>query len=392
MQWIVYGAHRHFPGMWRAGKAMGGLFLGLALLQALEPAFNPTPWVMHALLAGALLSGALGGMAASRQRGVLRGLALLMGLSSALTALNAVVLLGWWPVSALSEASFALSHLSLVVVAVAHLVVRAVESHRQRQQAEARAAQAEQRRESEQRLREEKSDLLAMIAHEVRTPLAVIDASMQSLAVLDADMPPERARRHERIGRALQRLGSLLDLVVQRDRLDVSQWSQDLEALAPQALAAALLADLGEDAQHRVSLHAEDDLPTVRGDARMLRLALSNLVGNALKYSPAGRPVGLFVRRLDWPGRPGVAWTVVDQGGGIHPDDHEKVFRKYYRAAEGSDAPGLGLGLYLVRQIAERHAGAVRVLPTVAGQGASLELWVPLHPPAAPLAPPEAAA
>src|SRR5690606_900518 len=114
-----------------------------------------------------------------------------------------------------------------------------------------------------------------------------------------------------------------------------------------------------------------------QADERMLRFALLNLLDNALKYSPLSMPVGVRIAPAAHDGRPGCRWTVEDRGRGIPAGDHERIFQKYFRSHEVSEKPGLGLGLYLVRQIVQRHRGWVRAVPRPPGEGACLECWLP---------------
>ena len=106
-------------------------------------------------------------------------------------------------------------------------------------------------------------------------------------------------------------------------------------------------------------------LPTqVRADATLLERAISNLLDNAVKYSPAGAPIEVTVR--------GGEVIVQDHGPGIAEEDLPRVFDRFYRAATARSKPGSGLGLAIVRATAERHGGGVSV------RGSTFTLELPL--------------
>ena len=118
-------------------------------------------------------------------------------------------------------------------------------------------------------------------------------------------------------------------------------------------------------------------LPTVRGDAERLRQVLSNLIDNAVKYSPAGGEVRVSTRAEN--GRVQVA--VSDRGPGIPSEQQRLIFEKFGRAKLGDKTkPGTGLGLFIARSIAEAHGGAVDV-DSVPDRGATFTLTLPLDQP-----------
>jgi signal transduction histidine kinase len=119
-------------------------------------------------------------------------------------------------------------------------------------------------------------------------------------------------------------------------------------------------------------------LPTVRGDGERLRQVLSNLIDNAVKYSPDGAEVQVMTRAQD--GRVEVA--VSDRGPGIPSEQQRFIFEKFGRAKLGDKTkPGTGLGLYIARSIAEAHGGAIAV-ESAPSRGATFTLTLPLDTPA----------
>jgi signal transduction histidine kinase len=108
-------------------------------------------------------------------------------------------------------------------------------------------------------------------------------------------------------------------------------------------------------------------------DAYRLEQVVTNLVTNALKYAP-GKPIEVRVSRNDSKG----VLTVRDYGRGIRPADRERVFRRFERATNARETSGLGLGLFISRQIVEAHGGRI-LFEDTHGEGASFVVELPLH-------------
>jgi signal transduction histidine kinase len=298
-----------------------------------------------------------------------------------LTTAHALLMFGFLPAAPATMAMGPLSHIGHLGVLIWFLVRQTRLARQAASESDQRAHAAELRHRIESDAREDHANLIAMLAHEIRTPVAVIDAALQSLRILDDQAPPDRQLRHERIERALGRLSQLMDLATARDRLDVTNWTQTLDDCDLPELSREVIDILGGPARQRVQLHSAPDLRCVKADSRMLRYALLNLVDNAMKYSPAETQVEVTIEpALAATGEPGLTWTVRDRGHGIAPADAEKVFEKYYRAGETQQTAGMGLGLYLVRQIIQRHRGTVQVMPQDSGQGACIRCWLPMQP------------
>ncbi len=192
-------------------------------------------------------------------------------------------------------------------------------------------------------------------AHQLRTPLAGLISQVE-LAQQETN-DPALAERLAKVHTGAQRSAHLVHqlLTLARSESDVRHESLDVAALArdvardwtPRALAAGM--DLGYE--------GEDHLPLV-GDALQLREALSNLIDNALRYTPSGSTVTLRVNAT----ASGVSLAVEDNGPGLSRDDMAHVFQRFWRS---SQLPGgCGLGLSIVREIARRHGGEAQVEST----------------------------
>jgi Osmosensitive K+ channel histidine kinase len=162
--------------------------------------------------------------------------------------------------------------------------------------------------------------------------------------------------------------------VLDTSRIDAGTFSYsfgdvDLAGLVEETVAAA---GLGQGAVAIVA-QIPRALPAVRGDGARLRQVLSNLVDNAVKYSPEG--LAVEVRATAVNGR--VVVDVTDHGGGIAPADHSLIFEKFGRVPGTSAKPGSGLGLYIARAIAEAHGGTLDVSSSP-GSGATFTLILPV--------------
>jgi PAS domain S-box-containing protein len=220
-----------------------------------------------------------------------------------------------------------------------------------------------------------KDELVSTVSHELRTPLASIRGFVELMRLREYD-PEERQEFLEILDKEIRRLGKLID-----DFLDL----QRLEARAHEYLFAVL--DLRELLEHAVTVisatsekHAlECELPDepirVMADADRLEQCVLNLLSNAVKYSPEGGKVRLRVTREGYR----VAIRVRDEGIGMAPETLEKLFTKFYRADSTATRGigGTGLGLALVKEIAEAHGGEVSA-ESEPGRGSEFTLLLPL--------------
>jgi signal transduction histidine kinase len=230
-------------------------------------------------------------------------------------------------------------------------------------------------------------ELVAGITHELNTPLAAIRSAAQNLADgVIAD--PAQVRRY---GSLLDREGArLAGLVAQA--LELAGIQSGTRVYQPEPVAVAqvvdeVLADLQWPlAEHgltgeRLEIDLPADLPPVLADRNALRRALANLIDNAVKYAAEGGWLGIRGRVREGT----VEITVADRGPGIAAADRPHLFEPFYRgrAVAPGQVPGSGLGLSLVRQIAEAHGGGVTLdgpAPGADGRGAAFTLRLPVAP------------
>lgn len=223
-------------------------------------------------------------------------------------------------------------------------------------------------------LARQQMEFVAAVTHELRTPVAVINSAAGNLA--DGVVgDPARVRRYgETIQAEARRLGDTVERVLQLAGLEATGGAVPDGRVAPDVLVReAIDACRGEIARAgaTVEMDVPVDVPAIAGDAATLRIALQNLVGNAVKYG-GERPRVRVSARTD---RGEVRLAVEDRGLGIAAEDRPHVFEPFYRGREAvaRQIQGSGLGLSLVRRIAEAHGGRV-TFESEPGRGSTFTL------------------
>jgi len=225
-------------------------------------------------------------------------------------------------------------------------------------------------------LQQTKNDVMALVSHEMRTPLTAIQGMSELLAQFELD--PERSREmsiaiHDEAKRLTHMISQYLDITRLESGATVLRRSAvRIEALVERTL--LLLDPLAAERGIRLTRHLDSSVAPILADADLLSRAVGNLVSNAVKYSPPHTEVVVSARNA----ANGVSIEVADQGYGIPDDSLSRIFEKFYRVprVQDVDVPGTGLGLALVREIAELHGGSVTVRSS-AGAGSIFTLWVP---------------
>jgi signal transduction histidine kinase len=246
--------------------------------------------------------------------------------------------------------------------------------------AEARADEAERLHEAERRTVDElrrlsrlRADFVSLVSHDVRTPLAAVIGSAQTLEQRWRELSAEQRDRFlALIVDETGRLAALVGEVTDVSRIDAGTFSYtfgdvDVAALVDEAVAAA---EIARDSAN-VASAVEPAIPYVEGDPVRLRQVLTNLIDNAVKYSPEGAPVEVRAQAVNGY----VRVDVVDHGTGIERRDQRLIFERFGRV-HGTSKPGTGLGLYIARAIAEAHGGALYVSSEL-GAGSTFTLDLP---------------
>lgn len=214
---------------------------------------------------------------------------------------------------------------------------------------------------------------IAMLSHEVRSPLAVINTAGQLLALRSRDVPAQQALA-QRILRGSARLSYFFDNCLTQDRIDSHNFTVEPAPVDVGALCLWVAENGGQlSAQHPLRLEVEPRLPGLNGDQVLLRVMLMNVLSNAFKYSEVGTTVSLRVHREGDLCR----FAIEDEGPGIPLEDQQRVFEKYRRGRTAEGKPGAGLGLALVKRIVDLHGGAVQ-LQARQPQGMRFVIDIPL--------------
>lgn len=208
----------------------------------------------------------------------------------------------------------------------------------------------------EQALKDERQ-FIAMLSHEVRSPLTVIDTSAQLLSFRLKEDATQLAVV-ERIRRGAARLNNFFDNCLTQDRIASQHFSVHPTPINVRRMMSWVVENGVQLANDQtVDLDVSPHLPKLLGDEVLLRIALTNLLSNAFKYSPHGTTVNLRV----WRDGALCIFAVEDCGNGIPDEEAALIFQKYRRGRGAEGKPGAGLGLALVERIATLHGGNVRV-------------------------------
>jgi signal transduction histidine kinase len=226
-----------------------------------------------------------------------------------------------------------------------------------------------------------KDDLLAMVSHELRTPLTTVVGALRLLNAGPALSPDERQEMLEMADRQARRLRVLIEQLLLAAQSDngrasflsaASGWVEvDAADLLVEAATEARAGACGD----RVRLRCDTSLPVRLASDAVLQI-LGNLVDNACKYGPEDGPVWLLGER----GGAQAVLAVEDDGTGVPLAERERVFERFTRLEPGR---GLGLGLYIARQLARAQGGDLLVTDARVAGGARFELRLPLREPAA---------
>ncbi|NOK36400.1 GAF domain-containing sensor histidine kinase [Corallococcus exercitus] len=216
-------------------------------------------------------------------------------------------------------------------------------------------------------------DLITVLAHDMANHLLPLQARIQLI-----QRRAQRNNASEDLRDAAGAAASLRSLTrLINDLLDVGRLDQGLFHLRPQPVdltaLARELASTASTPDHPVRFEGPEELVTL-ADPDRVRQVLENLVANALKHSPPGRPVDLRLEAQPRPEGPWVRVSVSDQGTGIPAELVPMLFERFTR---GPGSTGLGIGLFLARRIAEAHGGTLEVAST-SGTGTRFELSLPL--------------
>jgi two-component system sensor histidine kinase VicK len=213
--------------------------------------------------------------------------------------------------------------------------------------------------------------------HELRRPLTILNSYGQLLSTgMLGQMPDTATVAIDGITASTEMMVRMVNALAELSRLEDPDDKLTMEPIGLADLVSGGIETVAMEAKLRACAVVQEvagDV-TFRGDRRRLTLALTNILGNAVKHSPDGSTITV----RGWEQDEQVHIAVRDQGPGFAPEDADRLFDKYYRSAaeRHRKVPGSGLGLYIVRTVAERHGGSVAAR-SEPGKGAEFEMVIP---------------
>lgn len=217
-----------------------------------------------------------------------------------------------------------------------------------------------------QRAAQARDDVLAIVSHDMRNPLHTIALSSSYLAeVFLNDLPDAALQQTQIIKRAVDRANRLIQDLLDVSRIEAGGFSINAERVSPSMLiseASDAMSSTATAAQVTLTCHADGDLPDVMADRERMQQVFGNLIGNAIKFTPAGGTVEVTAVACD----PfSVQFAVRDSGQGISEENLPHVFDRFWQA-RNTTRTGAGLGLAIAKGIIEAHAGSISATSIVA--------------------------
>ncbi len=221
-----------------------------------------------------------------------------------------------------------------------------------------------------------KSDFISVAAHQLRTPLSAVKWIINMLEKDEFVSPEERTDFIEKAAVSVDRIIQLVNDLLEVDHIESGKTKFVFTTVDVGSVIQLVVSDLQNQADKRQVRLVTDLLPGtwVRGDVEKLHAVFQNLVENAVKYTQENGTVTVTVRRTDGT----VEITVMDTGIGIPKNQIPRLFTKFFRAENAMrlDTTGSGLGLFIAKQIVERHGGTIRVA-SEEGKGTTFTLSFP---------------
>lgn len=239
-------------------------------------------------------------------------------------------------------------------------------------------AQLELVLQAEQEASSLQKQFISMVSHEFRTPLAIVDGNAQILERrMDSLTQEEKSRRLKTIRSAVSRTVNMMEAVLSSNLLKTGKLDIYIEMFSLKELIAQLCneqADLARD--HTITFDVVGLPDLVPLDKKILTLVFTNLLANAVKYSPDNPEIKVVAHQSGNQ----IIITIQDNGVGIPADEMPKVFNRFYRATTSAGIPGSGVGLALVKDLLDVHKGTIK-LESEVGKGTLLAITLPANLP-----------
>jgi two-component system phosphate regulon sensor histidine kinase PhoR len=227
------------------------------------------------------------------------------------------------------------------------------------------------------RLERVRKDFVANVSHELRTPLTSIKGYVEALLDGAKDDPERNAEFLDVLKKHTDRLNNIVSDLLTLAQIESGQTGLQYQTIGLSDLierAVSMLKPMADRKRQRLSMFIGADLPVIKGDPEKLTQVLTNLIDNAIKYTPEKGSVSVEAG----PVGDGLEVTVSDNGLGIPPKDVSRIFERFFRVdrARSRDLGGTGLGLSIVKHIVESHGGSVRV-ESEPGKGSRFIVFLP---------------
>jgi PAS domain S-box-containing protein len=222
---------------------------------------------------------------------------------------------------------------------------------------------------------EVRDEFLAIASHELRSPVTVLNGYAQLLQRAASKQEPDENMLHRAVDMVVvgaKRVTLLVNQLLDVSRINTGRFRLERSFIDVMPLFRGVVDAAGQStSEHHVSLDGPDVLPAYV-DPTHFQQVVQNLLNNAIKYSPDGGEISVDVKEL----ADNLVFRVRDHGIGLSPENTERIFERYYRVREPREASlandhyaGLGIGLYVSRQIVELHGGSIRAQPAADGEG-----------------------
>ena len=220
---------------------------------------------------------------------------------------------------------------------------------------------------------------MSITMHELRRPLTILNSYGQLLSTGMLGQLPETAMvAIEGITASTEMMVRMVNAIAEVSRLEDPDDQLNFEVISIDEIVTGAVDHVSMEAKLRDTIIETDvaNSVTIRGDRRRLTLAMTNMIGNAVKHGPPGSTITVRAFGDD----AGAHFSVRDQGQGFPNEDAGHLFDKYFRsvAERQRKVPGSGLGLFIVKTVAERHNGTVSAR-SAPGEGAEFEMIIPIH-------------
>lgn len=229
----------------------------------------------------------------------------------------------------------------------------------------------------ERELGELKSRFVTTVSHEFRTPLGIIMSAVELLQHYSERLPEEEKQRqlHE-IQSSTKHMGGLMEQVLLLGRAEAGKLTCNPQPIDLAAFAERIIDETQSISNRKCPIHmdVEGDISAARADEALLRHILSNLVSNAVKYSPEAAPVTLRLRREGL----NISIKVIDHGIGIPEKDRARLFEAFHRCSNVGETPGTGLGLVIVKRCVDLHSGSLQIDSEI-GIGSTFSVKLPVY-------------